>query len=227
MAQTWTADCFSAAHAYNTDLTNMEANFATLLTLFSGAGAPATMAACHPWFDTTKHVLKVRDDGSTAWLGLMHGDTSQKIWVYRDGATLAGWALYDTGITDKLMAIKGGTTYTAGAATAGTWTISGFADHLHSQTAHVHVWYNNNAAAGTNDQSYDSAGALENLAAAQNKNAGVFGIQALGDYATASLSDDYYTSNPTAAVNTGSASLTHDGTWRPQAAVGTVQYLNL
>ena len=81
-----------------TDLGNMEKNFAALKSLFSGASQPASMAACHPWFDTSKHVLKVRNDGDSAWYGLMHGDASQKMWIYRNAA-MSGWAV-DSGVSE-------------------------------------------------------------------------------------------------------------------------------
>jgi len=120
MAQDWTDDVFAAGHTGQTDLQNMENNFAAMKSLFSGAAQPASMAACHPWFDTTQHVLKIRDDGDSAWLGLMHGDTSQKLWIYRNAA-MSGWAV-DSGVTDTVLALKGGSVYTTGGASAGTWT---------------------------------------------------------------------------------------------------------
>ena len=141
MSQLWTNDSFAAGHVGQTDLTNMEKNFICLRTLFSGAAQPASMAACHPWFDTTKHVLKVRSDDDSAWYGLMHGDTSQKIWVYRNTA-MTGWAV-DAGVSDKVLALKGGATYTTGATSAGTWTqpnhVHTGPNHDHTSTAHTHA----------------------------------------------------------------------------------------
>ena len=225
MSQTYTTDCFGPSHVAQTDLQDFENNFAALKSMFSGASAPSNTLAGMHWFDTTKKVQKVRNTGDSAWIGLMHGDTSQKIWVYRNAA-MDGWAI-DSSVTDKVLALKGGSTYVTGGASAGSWSISGFASHLHSQTAHVHVWYNFNPATGTNDQSYDSAGALKNLASTHAKESSICGIHATGDYTIQSISDDFHTSNPTAAVNTGSTALSHDATWRPAAAVGTLQYLDL
>lgn len=135
MSQLWTEDCFASGHVGQTDLANMEKNFICLRTLFSGLAQPASMAACHPWFDTAKHVLKVRDDGDSTWYGLLHGDTNQKLWVYRNTA-MAGWKV-DAGVSDRVLALKKvGGTYATGGATAGTWTQP---NHLHTGPSHTHT----------------------------------------------------------------------------------------
>ena len=139
MGQTWTTDCFAGAHEAQTDLQNMETNFATLKSLFSGTSAPSNTVAGMPWFDTTKKVLKVRNTTDAAWVGLMHGDTSQKMWVYRNAA-MDGWAVDGAaGIQDKVLAVKGGTTYTTGAATAGSWTVSGITSTCSAPSATINV----------------------------------------------------------------------------------------
>jgi|GEM_PF-3597923 len=207
MSQTWTDDVYASGHVAATDLANMENNFAALKSLFSGTGAPSSMAACHPWFDTTKHVLKVRDDGDSAWLGLMHGDVNHKLWVYRNSA-LSGWAV-DSAVTDKVLAVKGGSTYTTGAATAGTCTLSGLtANHSHS---HSH-------AITADGQHYHSSTVY----------AGASGdFSGSGDYRTdTDLDHDHGAATGTDATATN-ATVASAGTWRPAAAVGTLQYLDL
>ena len=209
MAQTWTADVFDRTHAHNTDLGNMEDNFATLKSLFSGAAAPASMAACHPWFDTTQHVLKVRDDGNTAWLGLMHGDASQKLWVYRNAA-MDGWAI-DAAVSDMVLALKGGATYTTGAATAGSWTVSGL-----TAASHNHQWYDD-MGVDAHDRSFDSAGDFINIATQDTKTL----TTTRGLACTNQTWDvDGWTSKVTPNIASNAA-------WRPAAAVGTLQYLDL
>ena len=154
MAQSWTDDVYASGHVGDTDLQNMENNFTAIKSLFSGGSAPPNAVAGMPWFDTTQKVQKQRNAGNSAWIGLMHGDTSEKRLVYRDAA-MDGYAR-DSGVTDKVLALKGGSTYTTGGATAGSWTLTGF-------NAMVHKWYNWTAA-GTTGQSHNSAGTLQNVA---------------------------------------------------------------
>jgi len=70
MSQTYTADVFGAAHVAQTDLQNMEDNFAALKSAFSGAGAPSNTVAGMWWVDTTAHILKHRDEANGAWLNV-------------------------------------------------------------------------------------------------------------------------------------------------------------
>jgi len=139
MAQNYTTDVFAAGHVAQTDLQNMENNFAVLKSCFSGAVAPADTVAGMLWFDTAQKVLKTRNNADDEWFGLMHGDVSEKRLVYRDAA-LEGYAR-DATVTDKVIALKGGAVYVAGAAAAGTWTISGLTKnaHTHSLGAHTHT----------------------------------------------------------------------------------------
>jgi hypothetical protein len=130
MAQDFATNMFDGGNVWSTDLQNIENALFTLNTLFSGATAPANAVEGKPWRDTAKGVLKVYT--GTGWDGLMHGDTSQKLWVYRNSA-MAGWVV-DATVSDKVLAFKGGTTYTTGGAAAGSWTVSGF-----SGTANGHV----------------------------------------------------------------------------------------
>ena len=137
MAQTWTDDTFAAGHVAQTDLQNMENNFACLKSCFSGAAAPAGAVAGQLWFETDQKVLKTRNAANNAWYGLFHGDTSEKRLVYRDAA-MDGYAR-DAGVTDKVIALKGGATYVAGGATAGT---AGISDHtLTDADVPVHFHY--------------------------------------------------------------------------------------
>ncbi len=205
MAQNWTDDVFAGGHVGQTDLQNMENNFGCLKSLFSGAAQPASMAACHPWFDTTKHVLKVRNDGDSAWYGLMHGDTSQKLWIYRNAA-MSGWAS-DSGVTDKVLALKGGATYTTGAATAGTWIQP---NHTHTGPSHTHTI--SSGGAHTHDLKGDGSHAY---------------VDASGSLYKASAGSHNHTGSSGAAGTGATAGSATANTYRPAAAVGTLQYLDL
>jgi len=127
MAQNYTPNCFNEDGIGFTDLQNMENNFAALRSSFSGSSSPSNPIAGHPWFDTSRKLLKVRSADNDEWFGIMQGDTSQKIWVYRDTAQ-DGWQI-DTSIYDIALVLKdhgaGAGTYTTAGATAGTWSISG------------------------------------------------------------------------------------------------------
>jgi len=219
MSQSWTDDVYASGHVGDTDLGNMENNFAALKSLFSGAAQPASMAACHPWFDTTKHVLKVRNDGDSAWYGLMHGDTSQKVWVYRNSA-MTGWAV-DSGVTDKVLGLKGGSTYTTGAATAGTWTQPSHTLTVSEIPAHDHTGstIGNESSHTHKINIYNSTETGSGSPMAMTGGTGAGEITSEGGSA--------HNHSVTVASQGGGGSHNHGSTYRPAAAVGTLQYLDL
>jgi hypothetical protein len=214
MGQDWTANLYDQATEADTTLGNMELMFATLKSMFSGAAAPANTVAGMPWFDTAKKVSKRRDQGDAAWFGLMHGDVNQKIWVYRNAA-MEGWAI-DATPFDKVLALKGGATYTAGAAAAGSWTVSGLtnaaeAAHIHAGPSHTHAGGNTGLPSSTLQQGTSTGDTFlphpDHTHVAATSGAGGTG-------------------------NTGAGSshnhvISSDATWRIAASVGTLQYLDL
>lgn len=114
------------------DLQEIEDNFNTLKTSFSGSSAPVTdgdysTVAGLTWYDTTNTQLKYRNAANNGWMYLFPGDSSSKIWVYRNDAVEG--MVVDTSVTDKLLAIKGGSqAYNVnGGNTAGSWA----ANHTH------------------------------------------------------------------------------------------------
>jgi hypothetical protein len=221
MVQDYTIDTFEGSHVAQTDLDNMEENFAALKSSFAGTGSPGNTVAGMLWKDTTQNLLKVRNFDDTAWMGIMQASTSHKMLVYRNDAE-TGWAI-DSTQTDKVVAIKGGSTYTTGGDTAGTWTLSGFSSHIHSGPSHNHVWYVNNAA-GSHDQSYDAGGSLDNMSIRQQKTSSFGGV--MGGSGDLVLGEDFYTSNA-GTGNTGSGTAGHDGTDRIAAIVCTMQYVSI
>ena len=137
MSQTWTDDPFASGNVGQTDLQNMENNFLAMKSMFSGASAPANAVAGMPWFDTAQKVKKTRNNDNDAWLGLFHGDASQKILVY-DDSVLEGY-LRDSSVTDKAVALKGGATYTTAGDTAGSFTVPTHALSIAELAAHTHT----------------------------------------------------------------------------------------
>ena len=133
MAQTYTADCYAAGHVGQTDLQNMETNFATLHSSFSGAAGPGNSEAGMPWYDTTKKILRFRDSGDANWLALIPGDANQKIWIYRND-TVEGMVV-DATVTDRVLAVKGGSQ----AYNVNGGTLAGSYSHTHTGPSHTHT----------------------------------------------------------------------------------------
>src|SRR4030042_3666165 len=100
MTQEWSTNFFDGDNVWSTDLQNIENALFPLRSQFSGTTAPANPLQFAPWGDTGKGVLKTYT-GST-WNGLMHGDVSQKLWVYRNAA-LVGWVV-DATVSDRVLA---------------------------------------------------------------------------------------------------------------------------
>ena len=121
MVQDFTEDSYDPDHIADTDLENMEDNFGTLKSLFSGTSSPPNTIAGMPWYHTTNRLLKIRNFANASWLGLMHGDASHKIPVYRNDQP-DGWLINTLDTADMVIGIKSsGGTYTSGGAIAGSW----------------------------------------------------------------------------------------------------------
>ena len=70
MSQTYTDDCYSLSMQATTSLQAFEDNFAALKSAFSGVTAPGNTVAGMWWYDTTAHILRVRNEDNTAWLSV-------------------------------------------------------------------------------------------------------------------------------------------------------------
>ena len=139
MSQDYDANTYQGDHAGVDDLQQIENNFAALKSNFSHTSQPSNAEKGQDWYDTTKKVRKTMNEAESAWLGLMSGDVSQLMIVYRNAAG-EGWAV-DGSVTDRLIALKGGSTYVTGGASAGSWTISGLTKdaHVHGMNSHIHT----------------------------------------------------------------------------------------
>lgn len=67
MSQTYTDDCFASGHVAQTDMQNIENNFAALKSTFSGGSAPSNLVAGMWWYDTSANILKLRNEANDAW----------------------------------------------------------------------------------------------------------------------------------------------------------------
>jgi hypothetical protein len=223
MSQIFTDDCYSGSHQAGIDLQAFEDNFAALKSMFSGGAAPANLVAGMHWFDTTKKALKMRNSLNAVWLGIMQADASHKIWVYRNTAP-DGWAI-DSSVVDVILALKGGTqAYNANGGTqAGTWTQpTGNADlatHTHTSPTVSLESFKGAFPAGEYDIP-NYIGAFPEIYNNQKN----FIDQPVWTAAPGS----YYRVNNGVIGNAGSGDGHNHGiTYRPAAAIGTLQYLDL
>jgi hypothetical protein len=134
----------------------------------------------------------------------MHGDTSQKMWVYRNTA-MAGWVV-DSSVSDKVIAIKGGSQAykVSGGTTAGTWTQPSHTLTPSEIPAHSHPTKINTNTPNSSNPSADYLANATFYRAASND------------------------TNPNmVANNTRGGAHHHGNAYRPAAAVGTLQYLAL
>jgi hypothetical protein len=202
MAQTFTEDSFAAGHAGLTDLQNMENNFMALKTLFSGSSAPANSTGGMPWFDTGKKILKIRNSTNGAWLGVHYSGSASRWWVFANSAD-DGWVV-DSSISDRVIGITGGSYGAVGL--QGFWGITGLtasgasADHQHTVNVHSHTLTMGLASVGTTDEAQISV--VTDVAA------------------STAVPTGYMSADHTHAIFQNSS-------WRPAAAVGTLQYLDL
>ena len=215
MAQDWKTMSYASSNEAVCDLSKFEDNFAVLQGHFSGTGAPSASVQGQLWFDTDDKIMKIYN--GSAYKGLMYGSASAKIWVYLNSAP-DGW-IQDSSVTDKIVAVKGGSTYTTAGTAQGSWTMSGLTS---STDSHNHQWFYMDGQYGW---SYDSNGDL---------------IRYL-DYAIESqkwgyIVQAYYSGQVRHYNNTNlyTEGQTHQHTgasygsdWRPAGAVGILLYPNL
>lgn len=230
MSQYWTDDTYAASHTGTTDLQNMENNFQCLKSMFSGSSAPSWNVVGMPWFDTTNKILKIRNSANSAWLGVMYGNSNNKIWMYSNAAT-DGWTVYST-LNDRILAIKGGTqAYNISGGTAGgTWTYN----HTHTLTTSEngeHVHKTKNYTSGEDDQVFDSDGvAVDVTVSSSNQDIGIAVEEGGGGGEEETLryfdAKDWYTDVEADHTHTATTANNAMSTWRPAAAVGTLQYPN-
>ena len=222
MAQDWTTDTYEPTNNFSADLLNIEDNFAALKSSFSGLAEPSTYVPGQFWFDTSKKILKIRNQGDTAWLGVMYGAVSFKIWMYVNAAE-DGW-VQDATITDRVLGIKGGATYLTGGTLASSWIIAG--NELSTAGSdHAHRYFDWQST--TVFKSWEADGSTpETIYGGQRGDNQQMG-KSLGDEPTGQyrcLTEDIYTDD-TQGLHTHS--ITSGGAWRPAANVGILVYPNV
>lgn len=226
MTQTWTDDPYvGTGKTADAVMEDVNENFAAIKSSFSGASSPPSPVGGMPWHDSTAR--KVRNYDNTAWLASLMGDASQKMWVYRND-TCEGW-LVDSSVTDRVLSLKGGTNaYNVnGGVGAGTWTVSGHSHGVgtYAVPAHVHQWYKHGISS-LDDQTYNSSGAAVDIEPVA-KQAIAEKISVDNVSITESLPDSYTEAKAATAITGTSAAVASASTYRPAAAVGTLQYPDL
>jgi len=211
MAQSWVSDLYTTTTVIDTTMGDMELMFATLRTNFSGGSAPAQVTAQNigmNWYDTTQKILKVRDSTDANWRGILAGSASLKMWLYLNTAE-EGWAIDSVSATDRVLALKGGSTYVTGGGNAGTWTITGM-----SVSSHNHQWYKWESGISKTWASDGSSEITFNTYADKTTLA----------LASRHKSQDAYRWNQQSYTKNAASTASGDGAWRPAGAVGTLQY---
>ncbi len=159
--------------------------------------------------------MKIYLDSS--WVAYMHGDTSQKIPVYRNTA-MDGWSIDSTSATDRVLAMKGGSTYTTGGANAGSWVISGLSS---GNDTHCHRWYNYSGSVNHNTYQSDGSSSQEICGTNGNSYDHIVTSTDSGD-GMKMMDADGYTND-----DTHNHTVSHAGGWRISSAVFTLQYLDI
>lgn len=215
--QLFTDNIPDSGDQYGVDLTNIKNNFSTLKSMFSGTSAPPNTVEGMPWLDMNANkAWKVRDKANANWLGFMVGDVNQKIWVYRNAA-MDGWAI-DASVVDVVLALKGGSNAynVAGGIQGGSWQQEG---HSLSQAELPNV--NTNASSHTHSigaPNLGGGGILIDFLCSSDAETGT--------QTRVSATCSTETSHVHSLGGSGTAH-NHGLTWRPAAAVGTLQYVNI
>ena len=229
MSQTYTANCYQSDHVAVTDMANIEANFATLRSTNSGAAAPSNTEAGLQWWDTVNNRLKIRNDANSAWLGILQGDASFKIWVYRND-TCDGWTI-DATVTDRVLALKGaGGLYNANGGTNAGETWANLKAHIHVSPTHGHSHSHqiyNFTDNDTHGQYYNSVGAAVDLPNTSWGDERHIAIQYTAGAPNRVMGADMYTTFVSGSTAPGSTGAQSTADVRPQAALGTLQYPDL
>lgn len=114
MSQDFTDDCYGSDHVVQTDMANIEKNFAALKSTFSGAAAPSNLVAGMWWFDTTANILKLRNEANNAW---------QSVWDFANNKPI----VTNNVSADFGAALKDPAVDTAGLRTIGTGALQAMA----------------------------------------------------------------------------------------------------
>jgi len=143
----WEDDLYEQTTVADTTLQNMENMFATLKNSYAGNSAPANSKAGQVWFDNDNKLLKLHRQDVEDWQGIMHGSSATPIWMYVNTAP-EGWVLGPS-VTDRVLALKGGSYGATGGVQVGAWQQDGSDLSIANLPAHTHTGTTDNDGAHT------------------------------------------------------------------------------
>jgi microcystin-dependent protein len=97
----FTDNCFAGTADVQTNMQQIENNFAALKSSFSSATEPSDLVAGMFWYDTNLNILKLRDEANSAW---------QNIWDFGNNVPMGsaintGTAIFDTSLYRPLDSV--------------------------------------------------------------------------------------------------------------------------
>lgn len=113
-------DTFGTAHDVQTDMQAIENNFAILRGNFASATQPTNTIAGQWWYDTSAHILKLRNEANTAWQYVWDMANNQPM----GSVTTSGTVSYAGTQLLSPVTLSMGTTNTAVASTGFSYTIA-------------------------------------------------------------------------------------------------------
>lgn len=119
-------DIFGPAHDVQTDMQAIENNFAILRANFAQATQPTNTVAGQWWYDTTAHILKLRNEANTAWQYVWDMANNQPMGTVTTSGTVtyAGTQLLSS------VTLSMGTTNTAVASSGFSYTVAGAGPYI-------------------------------------------------------------------------------------------------
>ena len=219
MSQNYVDNVYQPDFVIDTTMSNVDDNFDALKSSFSGTNAPSNQVAGQLWMKTVGNVgFRYRNYNNTAWEKILTGDANQKMWVYRND-TAEGW-LIDATVTDRVLAIKGGSQAynTAGGTNAGTWTQPSHTLTTAQMPVHSH-------SAGLNNTPHDHTIRCRRPGTSGNPSIAYY--EDVGTFRDITIPTQNQDHTHSISSEGGSDPHNHGTTYRPAAAVGTLQYPDL
>lgn len=155
MSQDFTDNCFEGGHVVQTDMQNVENNFAAIKSGFSGSSAPSNTVGGMRWFDIDVDQLYIRNAANNQWLTVDF--IPGTIMLFGQASAPLGWTKLVSWSDNSMLCIN---TQADGTTLGYGGSANPQSGHTHAYTettGHVHQWYNYSAPS-LNDTSYNSSG---------------------------------------------------------------------
>jgi len=153
MSQDYTDNCFQGDHIVETDMQNIENNFAALKSLFSGSSAPSNPVAGMPWFDIDTDQLYIRNKDNDQWLTLDF--IPGTIMLFGQASAPLGWTKLTSWADNSMLCIN---TQANGTALGSGGTANPQSQHTHTGPSHTHTGPSHTHAMSYGTHSIDESG---------------------------------------------------------------------